>query len=54
MYIYLGVLPALEAYREKYLENNTFNELDFKFMEVFELKLKDLLELWKTKRIGLV
>ena len=43
LYIYSGLVPACEAYREKYLENNTFNQLDFKFMELFETKLNNLI-----------
>ena len=35
-YIYKGILCALETYRDRYLENSTFNEVDYILMNSFD------------------
>ena len=35
-YMLLGILPTIDAYREKYLTKATFNDIDFLFMEAFD------------------
>lgn len=35
-YIYKGILCALETFRDRYLENSAFNEIDFILMNSFD------------------